>query len=125
MPSTLEDRDEILQLLYRYNHTIDSGDAEGWADTWTEDAVFDVAGHVTTGREALVKFASGVQGTRHMVTNPLIDVAGDTAEVRAYLIVFHGTQMATIGSYQDQLVRTPAGWRFAKRVFTPDAPTGA
>jgi len=120
MPSIVEDRDEILQLLYRYNHTIDSGDAEGWADTWTDDAVFDVAGNVTTGRDALRKFASSVHGTRHMVTNPLIDVAGDTAAVHAYLIVYHGMQMATIGTYEDQLVRTPAGWRFTKRAFTPD-----
>ncbi|MBO0728591.1 MAG: nuclear transport factor 2 family protein [Acidimicrobiaceae bacterium] len=120
MPSTLEDRDEILQLLYRYNHAIDGGDAEGWADTFTEDAEFDVAGHVTTGREALVKFASDVHGTRHIVSNPLIEVTGDTAAVRAYLVVYHGMQMVTIGSYQDELVRTPAGWRFARRAFTPD-----
>ena len=32
MPTVTEDRDEILQLLYRVNHTIDNGDAEGWAD---------------------------------------------------------------------------------------------
>jgi uncharacterized protein (TIGR02246 family) len=122
MPSTAEDRDEILQLMYRYNHAIDGGDAEGWAETFTDDGVFDVAGHITTGRDALVKFASSVSGTRHMVSNSLINVNGDTAAVSAYLVVYHGMQPATIGSYEDELVRTPAGWRFAKRAFTPDAP---
>jgi hypothetical protein len=64
VPSTAEDRDEILQLLYRYNHASDSGDAEGWADTFTDDAVFDAAGQVISGREALVEFASAVRGRR-------------------------------------------------------------
>jgi ketosteroid isomerase-like protein len=121
VPSTAEDRDEILQLLYRYNHAFDSRDAEGWADTFTDDAVFDAAGQVMSGREELVAFASGVGGRRHVVANPLVEVAGDTATVRAYLFLFQGTTLARTGSYEDELMRTPAGWRFAKRVFKPDA----
>ncbi len=120
MPSTTEDRDEILQLLYRYNHAIDGGDAHGWADTFTEDGAFDVAGQVTTGREALEAWAANVKGLRHVVANPLIDVAGDAATVRAYIIAFTGTTPLVVGTYSDELVRTAEGWRFAKRVFTPD-----
>jgi ketosteroid isomerase-like protein len=121
MASTTEDRDEILQLLYRYNHAMDSGDAHGWADLFTEDAVFDAAGQVVSGREALVEFASSVGGSRHVLANPVIDVAGDTATARAYLFLFRGTTVSIVGSYEDEVVRTPAGWRFAKRVFTRDA----
>ena len=120
MPSITEDRDEILQLLYRYNHAIDSGDAEGWADTFTPDAVFDAAGRVMSGREELVTFAASVHGSRHVVANPVIDVAGDTATVRAYILLAHGTPVSVAGTYADELVRTHDGWRFAKRVFTPD-----
>ncbi len=120
MPTTTEDRDEILQLLYRYNHAIDSGDAEGWADTFTADAVFDAAGRVLTGRDALVEFAATVRGSKHVVVNPLVDIHGDTAEGRAYIVLLRGGSIGTVGAYQDELVRTPAGWRFAKRVFTPD-----
>ena len=83
MPTATEDRDEILQLLYRYNHAIDNGDAEGWADTFTPDAVFDAAGNLMSGREALVAFAASVHGARHVVANPVVDIAGDTATVRA------------------------------------------
>jgi ketosteroid isomerase-like protein len=124
MPSVTEDRDEILQLLYRYNHAIDSGDAEGWADTFTEDAVFDAfgGGEVITGREGLLAFAASVQGIRHVVMNPLIDVSGDTAKVRAYLMFLMGATIAGVGVYDDEVVRTPQGWRFAKRVFTADPP---
>jgi ketosteroid isomerase-like protein len=120
MPSVTEDRDEILQLAYRYNHAIDSGDAPGWADTFTPDGVFDVAGQVRSGREELIEFASSVHGYRHVLVNPVIDVAGDAATLRGYFVVYSGTALAGIGTYQDEVVRTPGGWRFAKRVSTPD-----
>jgi uncharacterized protein (TIGR02246 family) len=121
MPSVTEDRDEILQLMYRYNHAIDSGDAAGWAATFTPDGVFDVAGQLMSGPDELTAFAESVRGYRHTVVNPVIDVAGDAATVRAYFVVFQGTALAAIGSYQDEVLRTPGGWRFAKRVSTPDA----
>jgi uncharacterized protein (TIGR02246 family) len=121
MTATLEDRDEILQLLYRYNHAIDGGDASGWADLFTKDGVFDVGGEPMVGRDALVEFAANVHGLRHVVVNPLIELEGDSATVRAYLFVLHGSAIAVTGSYLDEVVRTADGWRFAKRSFTPDA----
>ncbi|MFI5046203.1 MAG: nuclear transport factor 2 family protein [Acidimicrobiia bacterium] len=121
MPTTVEDRDEILQLLYRYNHAIDGGDAEAWADTFTDDAAFEAAGMAMSGRDALVAFASSVSGLRHVVANPVIDVTGDAASVRAYVFVYQGQALTVSGSYEDEAVRTPEGWRFAKRVFTMDA----
>ena len=121
MPTITEDRDEILQLLYRYNHAIDNGDAEGWADTFTADAVFDAGGNLMSGREDLVAFASSVHGSRHVVANPVIDIAGDTATVRAYILLSRGEPLSVVGTYEDDVVRTDDGWRFAKRVFTPEA----
>jgi hypothetical protein len=121
MPSKVEDRDEILQLLYRYNHTIDGGDPDGWAATFIEDGVFDAAGNVLSGRDALREFASSFKGRRHVVANPLVEIDGDTATVRAYAVVFSGTTPSVVGIYEDELVRTPSGWCFAKRVFTLDS----
>src|SRR5262249_46755274 len=121
MPSTAEDRDEILQLVYRYNHAVDGGDAKGWAATFTEDAVFEVGPTVITGREGLVDFASNMSaGMRHVLANPVIEVTGDAASIRAYVFVFRGKELSVTGNYDDQVVRTPEGWRFAKRVFTPE-----
>ena len=121
MPSITEDRDEILQLAYRYNLAIDRGDAEGWADTFTPDGVFDVAGQLRSGRDELIAFAASVHGLRHTLANPAINVTGDAAAMRAYFVVYEGTAVRGTGTYEDQLVRTPDGWRFAKRVSTPDA----
>src|SRR5579875_3321304 len=79
MPSLIEDRDEILQLLYRYNHAIDGGEPERWADTFVEDGALEAGGQVMAGRDELVAFASTVHGLRHVVTNPVVAVTGDTA----------------------------------------------
>jgi uncharacterized protein (TIGR02246 family) len=125
MPSITEDRDEILQLMYRYNHLIDSGDAAGWAETFTEDGVFDVAGQVRSGHSELTAFAAEQAGHRHVVVNPVIDVTGDSATVRAYFVVYAGGALRGTGTYADELVRTPDGWRFAKRVSTPDPRDGS
>ena len=40
MPLTAGDRMEMIELVARYNHAIDSRDAEAWADTFTEDGRF-------------------------------------------------------------------------------------
>ena len=122
MPSITEDRDEILQLAYRYNLAIDRGDAAGWADTFTPDGVFDSGPPAEgRGRDQLIAFAASVHGLRHTLANPAIDVTGDAAAMRAYFVVYQGAAVLGTGTYEDQLVRTPGGWRFAKRVSTPDA----
>ncbi|MFI5046926.1 MAG: nuclear transport factor 2 family protein [Acidimicrobiia bacterium] len=118
--TTAEDRDEILQVLYRYNHAFDSGDADEWAGTFTEDAVFNAAGRVMNGREELRTFAGGAGGggRRHLLMNPVIDVEGDTAHVRAYVVLLRDGAIGAVGGYDDELARTAEGWRIAKRTFT-------
>jgi hypothetical protein len=110
-----------LQLLYRYNHLYDSGDAWGWANCFTPNGVEAVVGGVTyVGREALAAHVLEVTGERHIVLNPVIDVQGDAATVKAYLLLYRGVELGVTGSYDDELVRTSEGWLFAKRTFTFD-----
>ena len=52
---TAQDYIEIQQLYAKYAQTLDLGDAEGWADTFTADGVFGE----TVGHEALKAFAAG------------------------------------------------------------------
>ena len=42
MPLTTADRLEILELLGRYAHAIDSGDGEAYADCFTDDGVIEL-----------------------------------------------------------------------------------
>jgi 3-phenylpropionate/cinnamic acid dioxygenase small subunit len=124
MSTLSEDRDEIRQLLARYNHLIDSHDEEGWPALFTDDAVFDPGGDPLVGEEALRKFAASVPpGLRHVVVNEVIDIEGDEAHARAYLLLFAGTPraLAMMGTYEDTLRRTEGGWRFTRRVFRADS----
>ena len=82
--------------------------------------VFNVAGTPLVGRAALAQWAAGVSGVTHLVLNPLVDVDGDSATVRASLLALRGPSILSTGSYHDHVVRANGGWRFAQRTFTPD-----
>ena len=54
MPLSIEDELEIMGLLARYNHAIDGRDAEAWADTFTEDGLFEGSRDTVKGRAKLL-----------------------------------------------------------------------
>lgn len=123
---TAEDHTEIQQLYARYNWTIDAGDAEGYASTFTADGVFNA----NVGHDAIVKFANTFHAglgshVRHWNTNLMITPTATGAAGQVYLVlVDFATKPATIvtsASYTDELVRTAQGWRFAKRTTKGDA----
>src|SRR5712664_2812194 len=123
---TSQDFVEIQQLYAKYNWTLDAGDAEGYASTFTPDGVFNT----NVGHDAIVKFAdtfhSGMGAhVRHWNTNLMILPAPDGASGQVYLVlVDFATKPATIAtsaSYTDQLVKTAQGWRFKKRATKGDA----
>jgi hypothetical protein len=120
MPTVAEDRSEILQLLHRYSHAFDSGDAEGYADTFVPGGGYTADGVLKFyGRDTLIQHVRDVEpGERHCVLNPVIDVDGDTARVKAYLLLFRGVDLNVVGLYEDQVVRTADGWRFQDRQYT-------
>src|SRR5215217_2388646 len=117
---TAQDLVDIQQLYAKYNWSLDSGDSEGYASTFTPDGVFNN----NAGHDAIVKFADTFHAglgahVRHWNTNLLIQpsAAGATGQVYLVLVDF-GTKPASIvtsASYSDELVKTPQGWRFKKR----------
>jgi hypothetical protein len=124
---TAQDYAEIQQLYARYNHAIDAGDAEAYAATFTEDGVFNT----NNGREALLTFVrnyakNGGTNRRHWNTNLLIMPTPQGANGSVYLFLLDvTTRPPSIGAtikYEDELVKTPQGWRFKKRVTKPDPP---
>lgn len=59
----------------------------------------------------------------HRLSNQAITIDGDTAVARTYvdaLIMAADNQTGVngIGFYDDEIVRTPDGWRIARRRFT-------
>ena len=119
----------IQALVATYNFAVDEGDADAFANTFTPDGVFTVGDQAEMrGHDALRAFVEGrvgVAARRHVVSNFLVDGDGDEASLRAYLQVVArvddgSLRVATQGTYDDRLVRTPDGWRFTVRTFTPD-----
>lgn len=128
MTLSTEDRLEIQELYARYNHALDFGDASGWAGCFTPDGVFASPNGSFTGSEQLQQFANGFAERmtgRHWTNNLVIDPAGEGATGKCYLMLYRlaegGPSILTTGVYNDELVRTAAGWRFSKRTVVADA----
>jgi hypothetical protein len=130
-----QDYFEIQQLYARYNIAIDSGDAEGWAATFTPDGAFNTL----SGHDALVGFIKTwrekLNGATRKHWNNNLQVSGNAKEASAttyLMLVDLSTKPPSIlmtGSYTDSLVKTKDGWRFTKRItksdVTPTAPPAA
>ena len=76
-------------------------------------------------RDMVVTYDDGTPRTRHLTTNPIIDVDGDTATVRSTYTVMQqalGSAMQPIisGRYHDTLRRIDGRWRFTERRFLVD-----
>jgi|SRR5271165_2857578 len=128
---TGDDYVEIQQLYARYNNAIDSGDAEGYAATFIPDGVFNTF----NGHDALVGFIHnwhdkmGGATRRHWNTNLTITPTPEGAAGSVYLLLVDvGVRPPTVfaaAKYEDQLVKTPDGWRFKKRVTHNEGPPPA
>lgn len=122
------DKFEIQELLTAYAHAIDGRALEALDDLFAEHAEIDytATGGMKGGLEDIKPFLQSAlpmfKTTQHFVTNPLITLSGDRATSRSLLFNTmtmeqeSGLQTLLIGAwYNDQLVRTDAGWRIAKR----------
>jgi ketosteroid isomerase-like protein len=135
---SLADRIAIEDMMTRYYGNFGKQDAaDDFGAFYTEDAVFDVNGIVSTGREAIEKFyadsaqeadAPAAQGTFHMmISNPVIDVSGDTATATFFWTGVMNTAIEDRpvlweqGREYDQLVRQDGEWRVKKRVVIADS----
>ena len=121
----LADVERIKQLKHTYCALCDDHyNADGLAALFTEDAVWDGGPMgVQRGRAAIRSFFEGsskrVPFALHMVTNPIIEVEGDTATGSWYLwqpMVYalpEGEQAYWMSvRYDDRYRREPQGWRF-------------
>jgi SnoaL-like domain len=133
---TAEDRFAIQDLYAAYCRTVDLGDAEGWADTFSADGrrIYDDnpgapgrAGRTFTGRAELVELQSARRPlrVRHWHGFPVLTDKGDYLESIVYGMVVDISKdppaiMAHF-TYTDELVRLPGGsWRMRSRASARD-----
>lgn len=129
----LEDQQEIVKLKARYVNLNDGGwkgpthtNPQAVADMFVDDGVWD--GRPSTGYaqgraeiKALFEAFGAVPFIVHYVTNPIIEVDGDTATGNWHALVtmtVPGEQAVwSLGLYLEEYVRTPDGWKFRSLRF--------
>ncbi|HLG86778.1 MAG TPA: nuclear transport factor 2 family protein [Alphaproteobacteria bacterium] len=131
-----QDRAEILDLLNAYSHYIDAHQGEALAALFTPDGEMEFLGKRFKGHDQLAKFGSGpgpIPGRLglHFVGQTLLaQLAPDRVIARSTVIVGNrdptnlqeDAKFTTFGVYDDLIVRTPHGWRFARRSSGPTSP---
>jgi len=117
---------EISDLIGRYCMLFDDEDWVGLNELWTDDAAFAVNDDAFEGRQVLIDFLSHClppgYRTKHMISRPLVELAADgtTATARTDVVwIAANFENTIVGRYNDQLVKTEAGWKFLRRVETP------
>lgn len=129
----MEDWFEIHNLFIRYATSLDKGDVEGVLSCFSEDGTIDspVIG-VYSGHKGIREFAERtakalhVRGTqfRHVISNLVVDVEGDTAKAKCYLLDFvtrdGNTELLSPGVYDCNLRRIGGAWRFKSRTVNMD-----
>ena len=129
-----EDVLDIQELVGRYGNVLDGGSDGGkaYADLFTADGVFASPQATVTGREALLKLASGHrpgQGpayVRNFAANLVVEPTADGgAKGKVYGVVIaigENDQPSSIfagGHFEDVYAKTQTGWRFKRRQFVP------
>ncbi len=124
---SLRDRLAIQDLLIRYGTSLDAKDWQRLSTCFLPDAVADYG---TLGEhkgyakiEQICRNAlEPLDGSQHYITNFEIEVQDDSATSHCYLMAQHirnsaqdGPHFVLAGTYRDELVRTPQGWRITRR----------
>jgi len=129
-----DDERAIVATLYRYGDALDYGDRDEFLDCFTPDAHYEVtmrlessAAMVYDGHAELTEYfdwhthAPGAYH-KHITTNPLATVDGDTAEVQSYFIRVDSPAAGPAvvigaGRYVDRFDRGDNGkWRIRSRL---------
>ena len=133
MKLTADDRLDIIELPGRYADALDRLEPEQLRDIFTEDAIWEVVGGSLrlVGLDHIMAFMArpDVHPGAHLMTNMYIASCGEDADGR---LVAHLCSRGVFpvgpsdrlnptevfyGRYDDDVVRTEAGWRIRHRRY--------
>lgn len=126
----LQDERAVVRTLYQYGHGLDYGPEEAFVDAFTEDGVWRrvelrLPERSFNGRNGLAQMYRDHTHApdyyhKHVVVNPYVEVDGDTATARSFLLFIcdspEGPYLRAFSRCNDTLVRCPDGkWRIKER----------
>jgi len=127
MPTAIEEKDAIREVMAEYCFRLDGARYDEMAALFTEDGTWDTAFGAATGRAAIARQARDIRVRAgdnrpravHLVTNIVIALAGERAEVRSNWTVVQnspdGPKIGSGGAYADQMVKEGGRWLFRYR----------
>ncbi len=123
MTTPLEDKDAIRELLHHYCFCMDEGRFAELAALFAPDGEWIAPYRTATGPAdiaAWLQQSVPPQPRRmHYVMNSIITIDGARATARSnYLVMVEGANgpiPSVCGTYDDDLVKQPDGWRFQRR----------
>jgi len=142
-PDTTQDRaaaaddwHAIETLIMTYAERVDLGDFAGVAALFEHATYRAVHGGEITSQEGAAavlatfetmvrRYDDGTPRTKHVTTNVVVEIDGDTATARSYYTVFQQTDVLALqpiiaGRYHDRFARVGGAWRFADRLIFSD-----
>jgi SnoaL-like domain len=125
-----EDKLAVAECLYRYAAGVDTRDWALFRSVFADEVEFDFSGY-EAGRAPVTMAADdwvarvqpqfeGLAATQHMMSNPLAELAGDSAQITMYVRAHHvldpgdPESFYTVGGfYRNRLVRDRGSWKLA------------
>lgn len=125
----LLDLQAIVDVTIAYTWALDTRRFEDLRQVFLPDATASL-GSELTGIDAIIERVDRVltplDDSQHLVSNHEVRLDGDRATCRCYFQAQHirrgtdgGDNFIVAGRYEDDLARTTAGWRIARRVLVP------
>jgi hypothetical protein len=143
---SLEDKLAIHEIIARYSYTYDGKDAEGFAQLFVEDGVFEIFVPGTTTASVRLESRTEIRDwaarrlqrrtgrftSRHYQSGTLFDeLTPDSALTRTMVLVTHqdvaepAPRPTVSGVYHDHWRKTHEGWRLARRAAHLDRDPGS
>jgi len=114
----LSDLLEIQQLTARYMALSARKEHGRWLEVFTPDATYSAFG-TDYGLDDFPKLLDSAPPGQYVGNAPVVELRGDTATgVQHYVFIDQRTHDMRLAWYDDEYVRTPEGWRIARRSTT-------
>ncbi|AMO63867.1 Ring hydroxylating enzyme beta subunit [Mycolicibacterium phlei] len=120
-------RESIRDLINRYCIEADRGRLDAVQNLFADNGVYVFSGREYTGRQGIVELftesgrrvqAAGLKARAwHNVTSSAVDVTGDTATARTYVVVLVAGAADHWGYYDDEFRCVDGRWFIARREF--------